>query len=69
MATGLEMFDALDKAVKGVSIGGNLAINETDAQDLCKLTVSDLCSRDFSRKIAEKVHAELQQNRLQRKDH
>jgi hypothetical protein len=26
MATRLKMFDALDKAVKGVSIGGNLAL-------------------------------------------
>jgi len=62
MATGLEMYDALKDATSHLEVGSEFTINAIDSYDLCKLTVSDLESRGYDRKVAEEVSGALLQN-------
>jgi hypothetical protein len=64
MATGLEMFDALDKATKPLERGSIFEVNPVDALDLRKLTEDDLVGRGFSAERAKKVDADLLRGNL-----
>lgn len=63
MATGLEMYDAL---VRAIAARGNraLAVNQFDAEDLTKLTADDLRLRGIDTARAERVACELAKGSL-----
>lgn len=58
MATGLEMYDALVRAIAARG-NGTIAVNEYDAGDLAKLTAADLRLRGIDAARAESVVSEL----------
>lgn len=64
MATGLQMFDALRQATKGLPLGSRFGINTFDAQDLMTLTECDLRGRGFDDCVAEHIGRDLAQGHL-----
>lgn len=58
MATGLEMYDALVRAV-AIRHNGAMAINEFDAEDLTKLTADDLRLRGIDPAAANCIASDL----------
>lgn len=63
MATGLEMYDALVRAITARG-NGTIAVNEFDAEDLAKLTAADLRLRGIEAARAERVANELAGGKL-----
>ena len=63
MATGLEMYDALVRAITARG-NGTVAINEFDAEDLTKLTAADLHLRGIDAARAEHIASELANGNL-----
>lgn len=63
MATGLEMYDALLRAVAARG-NGTIAVNEFDAEDLSKLTAADLRLRGINAARAERAASELARGNL-----
>lgn len=59
MATGLEMFDALKRAMANQSVGSRFEVNTFDAKDLMKLTECDLVARGFDPAVAMQVERDL----------
>src|SRR4051794_7147915 len=59
MATGLEMYDALKAATRGLPYDCTFVINPNDALDLRKLTVGDLMARGFDGEKAQVVSRDL----------
>jgi hypothetical protein len=64
MATGLEMYNALRKAIGARNSNGVLKINRSDKADLCKLSVTDLESLGYDRATAERVGNDLSNDSL-----
>ena len=65
MAASLEMFDALRRETRGLTLGSAFRINHLDKLDLSKLRTSDLVSRGFSEAAAERVSGDLLSGGLQ----
>lgn len=63
MATGLEMYDALVRAIAARG-NGAIAVNEFDAEDLAKVTAPDLRSRGVDAARAERIVGELVKGNL-----
>jgi hypothetical protein len=63
MATGLEMYDALVRAIAARG-NGAIAVNEFDAEDLSKLTADDLRLRGVDAARAERIASELARGNL-----
>jgi hypothetical protein len=63
MATGLEMYDALVRAI-AARVNGTQAVNEFDAEDLTRLTAADLRLRGIDAARAERVASELARGNL-----
>lgn len=63
MATGLEMYDALVRAI-AVRGNGAIAVNEFDAEDLARLTADDLRLRGIDAARAERIASELVKGNL-----
>lgn len=63
MATGLEMYDALVRAIAARG-NGAIAVNEYDAEDLTRLTAADLRLRGIDAARAERVAGELSKGNL-----
>ena len=63
MATGLEMYDALLRAI-AVRGNGTIRVNKFDAEDLSKLSAADLRLRGVDAARAERVVSELAEGNL-----
>lgn len=59
MATGLEIYDALWAAIRGLPEGSEFVVNAIEVEDLGKLTDDDLLLRGYSEKIAKDVSSSL----------
>lgn len=64
MASGLEVFDALKNATSHLPAGSVFVLQRLDAHDLRKLKPSDLVSRGYDERVAERVSSALMQNNI-----
>lgn len=61
MATGPDMFEALNRKTADLPAGSRFVINDFDAKDLMKLTADDLLARGLEPDVTERVGSDLLQ--------
>lgn len=59
MATGLEMFDALQRAAQGLPTGSDFRMHYFDQFDLFKLKPEELVARGYDQLSAERISTDL----------